>query len=228
MSVCDQDWDRIYREGDTIWFPHEAVVIFLSRCLKKRVSIDTFKEIRPARRVLDVGCGNGATCLAFAKYGYEVHGLDISPTAIKIAEELFERENAKGIFTVGSCDSINYPDDVFDVVVSYGVLDHVPMVTCKASVRETARVLKPGGLFFLTLISTADCDYRVGTEIEVNTFVIPTGPEAKLIQHYFTFDEVCDGLQGLFRIDRVELIETRFGEKLIDRHSRWVLYLTKE
>jgi len=37
-----------------------------------------------ARAILDVGCGSGWLCEYFARFGYEVTGIDISPTLIEI------------------------------------------------------------------------------------------------------------------------------------------------
>lgn len=45
-----------------------------------------------------------------------------------------------------------YGDDVFDVVLSVGVLEHVP--NDRASLAEIKRVLKPGGLFFCFYLPT--------------------------------------------------------------------------
>src|SRR5205814_8568296 len=41
------------------------------------------------KRVLDVGCGNGYVLSHYARHGAEVHGIDISPTAVRLCQERF-------------------------------------------------------------------------------------------------------------------------------------------
>jgi 2-polyprenyl-3-methyl-5-hydroxy-6-metoxy-1,4-benzoquinol methylase len=47
----------------------------------------------PGGRILDAGCGSGRWSVALAREGYPVHGLDVSPQAIRLAREL-AREHA--------------------------------------------------------------------------------------------------------------------------------------
>src|SRR3954469_2689537 len=46
----------------------------------------------PPARVLDLGCGTGWTSLFFARSGYEVTGVDISPDMVRHASERRDRE----------------------------------------------------------------------------------------------------------------------------------------
>ena len=41
----------------------------------------------PRARILDVGCGSGWLCEYFARFGYDVTGIDISPDLIEMARE---------------------------------------------------------------------------------------------------------------------------------------------
>lgn len=95
------------------------------------------RGLPPGGRILDVGCGRGVLLGAFADLGYEVHGVEISETAvagadprvqIRIADQLAEAE---------------YPPDYFDQVVIWHVLEHV--ADPRGTIREAHRILKPGG-----------------------------------------------------------------------------------
>lgn len=55
--------------------------------LENLVKVMQWPSMPKTGRVLELGCGAGNTCLELAKRGYEVHGVDIAPTAIDWARE---------------------------------------------------------------------------------------------------------------------------------------------
>jgi SAM-dependent methyltransferase len=100
-------------------------------------------ELAGARRVLDVGCGEGQiTRLASSLDGVEVAvGIDPTPSQIRVA---VERAGATG-FARAAADRLPFADGSFDAVVVCLVFEHVDDVD--AAVGEIARVLRPGGRF---------------------------------------------------------------------------------
>lgn len=100
------------------------------------------------KKILDFGCGGGRDCLAFARMGAEVYGVDILESNLDYARKLLEKEGFKGNFKlVKEKDDIPFPDDFFDFVNCNGVLHHIPHDTHVVS--EMSRVLKTGGRVFL-------------------------------------------------------------------------------
>ena len=98
-------------------------------------------------RLLDVGCGPGTISvgLANAVDPGELHGIDIEESQVIMARQAAEdggHQNAR--FQTGSATSLPFGDDSFDVAHFHAVLMHVP--DTEAVLRETMRVLKPGGL----------------------------------------------------------------------------------
>jgi SAM-dependent methyltransferase len=95
------------------------------------------------KRVLDVGCGNGYVLAQYARHGAEVHGIDLTETALSLSRRRFELAGLSGTFQRTDGDTIPYPDATFDIVCSMGVLHHIedprPMLA------EMRRVLRPGG-----------------------------------------------------------------------------------
>lgn len=94
--------------------------------------------------VLDAGCGIGVCSRYYARRGYKVYAIDIAPSAVEITRKSFELFGLKGRVTVGNVESIPYPDNSFDGLVSNGVIHHTP--NTEKAVDEFYRVLKPGGL----------------------------------------------------------------------------------
>ena len=93
--------------------------------------------------ILEVGCGMGTDALMFAREGFKVTGLDITPAHLVLAEKLFNLYNARGTFLEGNAEALPFPDNTFDCVYSFGVLHHTPD-TGKA-INEIRRVLVPQG-----------------------------------------------------------------------------------
>lgn len=107
-------------------------------------------------RILDVGAGEGITDLGlFLRYRpQELVAMDIVDYALELPRVAQENdlplENLPEGFTFvqGSCESIPYEDASFDVVISWGSVEHIAGGYRKA-LDEVWRVLKPGGLFFV-------------------------------------------------------------------------------
>jgi SAM-dependent methyltransferase len=115
------------------------------------------KLVAADRRVLDLGSGEGYGSAILAETAADVLGVDIDAEAIEHARRTYARPNLR--FEIGSIEALGtIPDDAFDVVVCFEVIEHVrehdPVI---AAVR---RVLSPGGVF---LVSTPDRDrYNAG------------------------------------------------------------------
>lgn len=92
----------------------------------------------PPLRLLDVGCGSGWSSYAFALSGYNASGIDLNARGFEApsAEHLQLRE--------GSLLEIPFPNESFDVVASYQVIEHVSAP--EKALSEMARVCRSGGV----------------------------------------------------------------------------------
>jgi SAM-dependent methyltransferase len=104
-------------------------------------------------RILDVGCGDGITDLGIAlrQKPQELIGIDPFrgyerlPEILKRAHLPIERLPDNLRFLPEGANAIPFPDDHFDVVLSWGSLEHIVGGYAQA-LTEIRRVLRPGGL----------------------------------------------------------------------------------
>lgn len=102
-------------------------------------------------RVLDIGCGGGFLAEQFAALGGQVTGVDPSPASVSTARAHAAGRGLRIDYRVGAGEELPVPDAAFDVACCCDVLEHVADVDRVIS--ETARVLKPGGLYLFDTIN---------------------------------------------------------------------------
>jgi SAM-dependent methyltransferase len=105
-------------------------------------------DFQPTDRVLDAGCGRGF----FMKYVTELapcryFGVDLDFEHLEIA---LRQNRARGASVARSLiEPLPFADDTFDKIIFSEVLEHLP--DDWGGLNEIKRVLKPGGLLFLTV-----------------------------------------------------------------------------
>lgn len=95
---------------------------------------------RPTR-VLDGGCGQGTPVLRRLGDDATATGVDFSREQLRLATE----NVPDAALVQGDLTDLPFDDGVFDAVVAYWSLIHVPMGDHQAVVDEFARVVRPGG-----------------------------------------------------------------------------------
>jgi 2-polyprenyl-3-methyl-5-hydroxy-6-metoxy-1,4-benzoquinol methylase len=155
--------------------------------------VNLLKE-RGTKTVLDLGNGTGRHTVYMAQNGFTVYGMDNSPQAIQSAQEWLQAEGLTADLKYGDItEPFPYPDAFFDGLISVQVINHGDNATVKRIADEITRVIKPGGLIFIT-VATLKNQAKTWEQIEPNTFMPLDGREKGLLHHFFTPEE----LQALF------------------------------
>ncbi len=130
-----------YGDANARRFP--AVMEWLQEKLYARRAGQALRRLnRKNAKVLDVGCGRGLLLREFQRQGCDVTGTEFSDGACR-----FARETLNIPVKVGLLHELNFPDNSFDVVVMWHVLEHVS--DPRPTVAEVSRILKPGGIFLV-------------------------------------------------------------------------------
>jgi 2-polyprenyl-3-methyl-5-hydroxy-6-metoxy-1,4-benzoquinol methylase len=103
---------------------------------------DIAKTKTPPGRLLDVGCAEGFFLEAAKAGGWECYGVELSSFAAEVASKA-----GVGEVFCGTLRDAKYPDDHFDVVTMFDVIEHLH--DPRAELEEVRRILKPGGLYYL-------------------------------------------------------------------------------
>lgn len=143
----------------------------------------------PGDRVLDVGCGPGRHAVELARRGIAVHGVDLSPEFIALAETAASEESLPATFEVLDVRDLDV-DGAFDAVIclcqgGFGLLGGDDEA---AVLGRIARAVRPGGglvvsafhsYFAVRHLEDGEAfDARTGVLHEVATLRDPEGREA--------------------------------------------------
>ncbi|MCR4410070.1 MAG: class I SAM-dependent methyltransferase [Candidatus Saccharicenans sp.] len=111
---------------------------------------------RPGEKILDVGCGDGFYTERIARKGAETTGIDIRKKALARARN--RCSSLKLRFIEMDAEELDLPENHFDKVISFCVIEHLQ--DDEKTLRQIARLLKPGGRLFLSADSLSNPGLR--------------------------------------------------------------------
>src|SRR4051794_40429425 len=117
----------------------------------RRVIVDELRLSPIGLQVLDVGCGGGLLAEEFAPHGCAVVGVDPSVESLEVARAHAAAHGLPIRYQCATGEALPFADESFDLVYCCDVLEHVS--AWQGVVAETARVLKPGGVYFYDTIN---------------------------------------------------------------------------
>jgi SAM-dependent methyltransferase len=106
-----------------------------------------FPDLQP-QRILDMGCGTGASTLP-AKQCFpdaEVHGIDVGASVLRYAHARAEHLDCPVHFSQQSAESTDFEDGSFDLIYSGALIHETSQAAVPNIMRECQRLLRPGGV----------------------------------------------------------------------------------
>jgi SAM-dependent methyltransferase len=147
----ESTYQRLEAEGVSCW----DRTAFDAFCMRPFLELALTRLPTPARgaQALDLGCGTGPATCVLAAHGYDALGVDLSPTAIRMARRTAAERNLAARFE--QQDVLEMEGEAcFDLVVDSHCLHCLVYDEDRRRLYATVlRLLKPGGAFVLETMS---------------------------------------------------------------------------
>lgn len=117
------------------------------------VKFEFLLRLFPSHRrslTLECGCGSATISAWLSKLRYETIAVDFSREALRVARNNFKSLDSSGNFILCDLEYLPFQENVFDVVMSFGVFEH--FVNPKPHTQEMIRTLRPNGLLFADVV----------------------------------------------------------------------------
>lgn len=133
----------------------EGFDVFLEsegRHLSRRLN-DAFSvaEVKPGMRILDVGCGRGEIIRHCLRLGVDAYGIDYAEVAAQMSKDVVAQEvqqsetEAAGGVCLADAKFLPFPDDFFDRVLMFDVVEHLFPWELHKALLDIRRVLTDDG-----------------------------------------------------------------------------------
>ena len=150
--------NELYNRPGDIWWDEDEVLSMLRTMLNparfgyfRQALTERLKLDLQGKATLDIGCGGGILAEEFARLGCRVTGIDPSEPSLATARAHARQSGLEIEYRQGVGEQLPFEDASFDLVYCCDVLEHVNDL--EQVIAETARVLKPGGVYCFDTIN---------------------------------------------------------------------------
>ena len=110
-------------------------------------------------KTLEVGCGVGSEGRYLSENGVDYYAVDLSVESLKLAAAHLGHNGLPHRLANASATQLPFADGAFDVVLSLGVIHHIPDIG--GACRELVRVLRPGGSLYVAVYARNSYHYML-------------------------------------------------------------------
>jgi len=143
--------DKIYRD-----VPLEEIPWNIETPPEALVRLVESGEVRPSKAI-DLGCGTGNHAIYLASIGFEVTGIDISESAIKIAKENAKKRGVRCNFLVADVlGDLAEVRETFNFAYDWELLHHIFPEEREKYIKNVHRILNPRGKYLSVCFSERD------------------------------------------------------------------------
>ncbi len=179
-------WDSSYQQAVSVWGEKPDLLLL------------DLAPLLPKGRVLDLGMGEGRNVLFFAAQGYDVRGIDLSPTAVQKCLERAQILNVTVQAEVQDIREVVIEPNSLALVICAMSLQFMKYADSAAMLHQIKAGLQPDGFVYLTVFSTEDPSYerlkQTGTPAERGTFF---SQRLNDHIHFFEQEELMLPMEGL-------------------------------
>lgn len=120
---------------------------------------DRIAKAHPGASLLEIGCGMGDDTAQWAKRNMKVTAIDLTEPAVECTRKRLQTCGLEADVKTGNAEHLDFQDNSFDIVYSFGVLHHSP--DTPKTIEEVRRVLKPGGIAIIMLYNRKSLNYVI-------------------------------------------------------------------
>jgi SAM-dependent methyltransferase len=188
------DLDEIYRR-----LPQEEIPWNIEEPPEALVELVEAGKVQ-RRKTLDLGCGTGNYAIYLASKGFDVTGVDICPTAIRIAEENAKKKGVKCRFLVADLlGDLKEVEGIFDFAFDWELLHHMLPEQREKYVWNVHQKLNSKGRYLSVCFSEKDPQFGGSGKYRET----PLGTNL----YFSSEEELRDLFEPYFHIDELKTIE---------------------
>ena len=218
----DDEIKRLYsfERGYDTWVldPIKSKKIFNEKRKGFRENIKLVQEYKKSGFLLDVGCSSGLFLELARSFSWKCYGVEVNKDTAAIAKQ-------KGFnIIVGDLLNAEFPDETFDVITFWEVLEHVKDPT--STLRRARSLLKDDGYLFISTPNISGFEPKVGYYLMGKTINFWRHPQPP--GHLYQFSKVT--IQKLLQKTGFKAVSIQMEEIPLDytapkrRDVRWLVF----
>lgn len=227
-------WEKEYQNPKLVT-GHDKPQSFFLKFLKDFKKGKIYRSKAPVdfngMKVLDLGSGTGRNSNYLAQKGAKVVGMEISDTAIELAEKRSKQLNVKVEYLNQSIGS-KYPfnDNEFDLVIDVTSSNSLNEEEREIYLKEVSKVLEKDGIFFVRALckdgdKNAKYLLKNNSGKEKDTYIMP---DTGLQERVFSKEDFVETYSKYFEILKLEKTESysTVGDRVFKRKF-WLVVMKK-